>query len=89
MSTGSHLLGELSGRSQHHSLCSLQIHINLLQDGDSKGGGFSCARLSLCDDIIPYRQKQPNINKRGVSLLQYQGSLCPYHETVYASLHKS
>jgi len=57
MSNAFHLLGQLSGGSQHHCLCSLQIHIDLLQDGNGKRGRLSCARLSLCNDIIPYRQK--------------------------------
>lgn len=47
-----HLLSQLTGGSQHHGLGGLQLDVDLLQDGDGKGGRLACAGLSLCNDVI-------------------------------------
>lgn len=51
-----HLLSQLSGGSQDQGLCALQLHVNLLQDGDGKGRSLPSTRLSLCNHIITWRQ---------------------------------
>lgn len=47
-----HLLRQLTGGSQHHSLGGLQLNVDLLQDGDGKGGRLARAGLSLCNDVV-------------------------------------
>jgi hypothetical protein len=46
------LLSQLTGRSENKSLALLDIWVELLEDGDGKGGGFSGTRLSLRNDIV-------------------------------------
>lgn len=49
---GFYLLCQFPGRSQHQSLSSLHLHINLLQDGNGKSGGLPSARLGLSDHVV-------------------------------------
>lgn len=48
----SYLLSQLPCRSQDQSLGAFHFHIDLLKDGNCKGGSLSSARLGLSDHII-------------------------------------
>jgi hypothetical protein len=45
------LLGELTGWCEDQGLASLDVGVDLLQDGDGEGGSLSGTGLSLGDDI--------------------------------------
>lgn len=47
-----HLLSQLPGGGQYQGLGGFQVQLNLLQDGDGKGGGLPSARLGLGDNIV-------------------------------------
>lgn len=46
------LLSQLPGGSQDQSLSAFQLHINLLKDGNGKGGSLPSARLGLSNHIV-------------------------------------
>ena len=49
------LLGQLSCGRQNKSLAFPQIEIELLEDGDSKGGGFAGTRLGLRNNVQTWK----------------------------------
>ena len=46
------LLGKLTGGGEDKSLSTLDVRVELLEDGNREGSGFSGTRLSLSDDIV-------------------------------------
>lgn len=53
-----YLLRQLPGRSQDQRLRRLHVKLNLLQDGDGKGGRLPSAGLGLGDHIVPCAREQ-------------------------------
>lgn len=53
-----YLLRQLPGRSQDQRLRRLHVELNLLQDGDGKGGRLPSAGLGLGDHIVPCAREQ-------------------------------
>ncbi len=45
------LLSKLTSRCEDQSLTSLDVGVQLLQDGDRESCGLSCTGLCLCDDV--------------------------------------
>lgn len=51
---GDYLLGELPGGRQHQGLGGFEIELDLLQDGDGKGGRLPRPRLRLRNDVVAW-----------------------------------
>ena len=49
------LLGKLAGRGEDKGLASLDVGVELLEDGDGEGSGLAGTRLRLCNDIVACR----------------------------------
>lgn len=56
VSDGNHdlldLLSQLTGWGKDQSLASLDVWVDLLENGDGESSGLSSTRLGLCDDIV-------------------------------------
>jgi len=48
------LLGKLASGRQDESLCAFDAEVELLEDGDGKGGGFARTRLGLGNNVVTF-----------------------------------